>query len=475
MAKSSIFKKTRNIALAVATSTTVLCWTANVQADVNSSMNAYWSSSLGSANITGPTAYQGQSAGYYTLGNAAFRGPQETSQIASIQMPSVRAGCGGIDIFSGGFSFINSDQIVAQMKAIASNAISYAFMLALKTLSPIVADQIESLSKLANDVNQFNMNSCQQAQTLVGGLWGRSDTASNQICQDLSTHRGYFSDRVAAKHGCGKNLTQNLNQLPDADKAILPINKNLAWEASKQHPLLKSDRGLAELFMTLTGTIIYRCPNDNGCIVDVLPGVGSDTGVITKLLDGGPLRLHQCNELEACLQPVKFGKTETVSQSAALRRRVEVMLRSITTKIQARQALSAEEQDFLNMVTLPVYKMASVFVAHERSLAGNTMAQYSDIIALDLTITWIERSVSQLEAGSRNLQGIDQEQLRDWRASIDQLRSQLTEKQMLLRGQTTSVEAMIARSQAAERVIAARVGSRIADSVTFASNLVPAG
>ena len=127
------------------------------------------------------------------------------------------------------------------------------------------------------------------------------------------------------------------------------------------------------------------------------------------------------------------------------------------------------------MVTLPVYKMASVFVAHERSLAGNTMAQYSDIIALDLTITWIERSVSQLEAGSRNLQGIDQEQLRDWRASIDQLRSQLTEKQMLLRGQTTSVEAMIARSQAAERVIAARVGSRIADSVTFASNLVPAG
>lgn len=103
------------------------------------------------------------------------------------------------------------------------------------------------------------------------------------------------------------------------------------------------------------------------------------------------------------------------------------------------------------------------------------MAQYSDIIALDLTITWIERSVSQLEAGSRNLQGIDQEQLRDWRASIDQLRSQLTEKQMLLRGQTTSVEAMIARSQAAERVIAARVGSRIADSVTFASNLVPAG
>ena len=126
---------------------------------VSDSMDSYWTGSLGSANITGPTAYNGQSAGYYTLGNLAVRTPQETSQIASIQMPSIRAGCGGIDVFSGGFSFINSEQLVATMKAVASNAVSYAFMLALKSLSPIIADQIESLQKLANDVNQRNMNS----------------------------------------------------------------------------------------------------------------------------------------------------------------------------------------------------------------------------------------------------------------------------------------------------------------------------
>ena len=127
---------------------------------VSDSMDSYWTGSLGSANITGPTAYNGQSAGYYyTLGNLAVRTPQETSQIATIQMPSIRAGCGGIDVFSGGFSFINSEQLVATMKAVASNAVSYAFMLALKSLSPIIADQIESLQKLANDVNQRNMNS----------------------------------------------------------------------------------------------------------------------------------------------------------------------------------------------------------------------------------------------------------------------------------------------------------------------------
>jgi len=474
MNKNQPRKTVRNLVLAATTALTVMTWTGQAaSSSVNDSMNAYWSSSMGSANITGPTAYQGQSAGYYTLGNAVMRTPQETSQIASVQMPSVRAGCGGIDIFSGGFSFINSDQIVAQLKAVASNALSYAFMLALKTLSPLVADQIESLQKIANDVNQFNMNSCQQAQALVGGLWGRSDTASNQICQDLSTYRGFYSDRIAARHDCPNRLTQNLERLPDEDKAVVPINKNLAWEAAKQHPMLSGDRDLAQLFMTLTGTIIYRCPNDSGCVVDVLPAEAADDGVITKLLDGGPLRVHQCDEFKNCLQPVKFGKTETVSQDSALRRRVEKTLRSITAKIQARQSLSAEEQDFLNMVTLPVYKMASVFVAHERSLAGSTMAQYADIIALDLTITWLERSVMQLESGSRNLVGIDQEQMRDWRASIDQVRSQLANKQMHLQNKATSVEAMISRTQSAERVIAARVGSRIADSVTFSSSLQP--
>ena len=469
-----IYRAARTVALGAGALMMTASWPISANADVNDSMNAYWSSSLGSANVTGPTAYQGQSAGYYTMGNVAFRGPQQTTQIASVQMPSVRAGCGGIDIFSGGFSFINSDQLVAQMKAVASNAVSYAFMLALKTLSPIVADQIEQLQGVADKVNQFNMSSCQQAQALVGGLWGRSDTASGQICQDLAAYKGFYSDRIASRHGCMNNRTQQIAGIPEA-QAIVPQNTNIAWEAVRKHPLLAGDRELSELFMTLTGTIIYRCPNDAGCIVDVLPADGANDGVITKLLDGGTLRVHRCDEVGKCLNPVKYGGSQTVGASSALGKRVEAMLRSITTKIQARQPLTVEEKDFLNMVSLPVYKMASVIVAHERSLSANTLAQYADVIALDLTLTWIDRSVMEMENGARNLNNIDEEQLKQWRDSIDNLRAQLTARQALLAERTNSIESMIARFQAVERILAARVGSRIADSVTFSSSLVPNG
>ena len=447
------------------------------RANTQSDMNAFWSNSLGSANVTGPTAYQGQSAGYYTLGNFALRGPQETANIAAIQLPSVRAGCGGIDLFTGGFSFISSDQLVAMLKATASNAISYAFMLAIKSLSPIIADQMESLAKVAQDINSFNMGSCESAQALVASVWSRGDIASKQICQDLGAYRGFYSDRIQSRHGCGSqgNRMATLGSLPASDKQAVPINKNIAWESIKQHPMLASDRELGELFMTLTGTVITRCPtNDNsGCVYDVLPAEARDQGVITAVLDGGVIRAHRCDEIGACLNPSKFGQSITVSSATALRPRVAAMLSGIVTKIQARQALSAAEQDFLNMVSLPVYKMASVYAAQQGSLAGNAMAQYADIIALDLVYTWMGRSIGRVEDGARNLVGIDPEQLKEWRSSTEAIQSYLLDAQTNVQARASALDAMIARTMQAEQVLAARLGNRVGDSLAFSATLAP--
>ena len=77
------------------------------RADVGSSMDAFLNDVGGAANVTGPSAFEGQSAGYYSLGNVWTRFPQKTTTIANLQLPRARAGCGGIDLFAGSFSFIN--------------------------------------------------------------------------------------------------------------------------------------------------------------------------------------------------------------------------------------------------------------------------------------------------------------------------------------------------------------------------------
>ena len=112
---------------------------APVNAQVGAELNDFFNDMGASANATGPTAYQGQSAGYYSGGNIWTRFPQKSVNPVNLQLPSIKAGCGGIDVFSGSFSFINTDEIVAMLKATANNALGFAFQLAIKSISPQIA------------------------------------------------------------------------------------------------------------------------------------------------------------------------------------------------------------------------------------------------------------------------------------------------------------------------------------------------
>ncbi|MAU95106.1 MAG: conjugal transfer protein TraH, partial [Fulvimarina sp.] len=172
-------------------------------ADVGSSMDAFLGDLGGASNVTGPTAFEGQSAGYYSLGNVWTRFPQKTTNIANLQLPRARAGCGGIDIFAGSFSFINASEIVALLKAVANNSIGFAFSLAIDTVCPECSKIMQEFSQKAQLMNNLNINSCEMAQGLVGGVWPKGDLADKAICEAIGNSEGVFTDYAAAKHGCG--------------------------------------------------------------------------------------------------------------------------------------------------------------------------------------------------------------------------------------------------------------------------------
>ena len=116
------------------------------RADVLSEMTNFWRGAA--VNTTGPTAFQGQASGHWTLGNLYLRAPVRSEQIATVNLPSFRAGCGGIDAFAGAFSFIDSDQLIAFGRAVAQNAAGFAFELALETISPVIAETMAKLRAL---------------------------------------------------------------------------------------------------------------------------------------------------------------------------------------------------------------------------------------------------------------------------------------------------------------------------------------
>ena len=81
-------------------------------ASVNSDLNNFFNDLGFSDNTTAPNAYAGQEAGYYSGGSLFARDSVRDVQIAQVQLPSFRSGCGGIDLFTGGFSFIDSKQLL---------------------------------------------------------------------------------------------------------------------------------------------------------------------------------------------------------------------------------------------------------------------------------------------------------------------------------------------------------------------------
>ncbi|WP_204340055.1 conjugal transfer protein TraH, partial [Rhizobium leguminosarum] len=67
-------------------------------------------------------------------GSLSIRSPGRGINIVQFAPPRIDAGCGGIDIFFGSFSFINGAQFEQLLRSIAANATGFAVKAAIKLM-----------------------------------------------------------------------------------------------------------------------------------------------------------------------------------------------------------------------------------------------------------------------------------------------------------------------------------------------------
>ncbi len=150
----------------------MVTFSASATASIQSEMQSWFNERGAYGNVTGAQVVQGQTTTVYTGGSMYMRTPIRNYQLASIAPPSIRAGCGGIDLFAGSFSFINSEQLTALLRNIANNAVGYAFMMAVKSISPDLADLLQYLQDQSSKINGMNLNSCQMAEGITTATLG---------------------------------------------------------------------------------------------------------------------------------------------------------------------------------------------------------------------------------------------------------------------------------------------------------------
>ncbi|KUR78054.1 conjugal transfer protein TraH [Novosphingobium sp. FSW06-99] len=389
------------------------------QADVNGQLGSFFSSLGGSANVTGPVAYNGQQGGYYSGGNLWVRFPaQQTYSLGSLQMPSVKAGCGGIDIFTGSFSFINTDQIVAAMKAAANGALAFVFDLAINAISSQIGSSIEKVMQKLQQFTQHSLNACQAGEQAAAGLAGMVGARDSHFCQTIGNSQGIFSDWAASAQGCGTGGSQTSTLSSNADKTIPSGPYNYTWSMlTQKYPSF--DTAFKQYLMSLVGTVIYQ-PGTSDTQGPTYKFLGQgDPALITALLDGGSsAQVFTCDNTDQCLNPTQ--STLTVSSASALKTRVYNLLIDIAGRIQGNQQLTSEEIGLLGATTIPLYKIMVVNAA--ASFGGmNTadLSELAEITSVDLLETVVQQFYKMVTDGQSSFQNADPMTLKQWQ---DQLR-----------------------------------------------------
>ncbi len=431
-------------------------------------MQRFWNDMGFNTNVTGSSAFTGQSAGYYSMGNIHARTRSENIQLATIELPSIRAGCGGIDLFAGSFSFINSGQLVASMKAIANNAVGFSFQLALETISPLIAGKISELQDLAQMVNNAGINSCEQAASLVGSVWPKQDIASKHICEAIGSKKGLFSDYAASRNGCGsEGKRSETNAQGDNEfKNIATENINIAWEALKKSPNISSgniinDRNLAELFMTLTGTIIIK-PGDNAdrpSSIQQISGKINNNEIITAILDGNNINILHCDETEKCLNPTFDGATQNVSKNNAFKEKIRNLLQEIMDHIKDDTALEDRHKGLINTTSLPLYKMLNIYAAYEGSNNFLDFDTLAEVVALNILYVYIDKIIQSINSASDNLTLEAKDSVMQYKHNLSNIRTLLFHREQHNDQTLNTTMRLIDRTETIEKLLSNRLGS----------------
>lgn len=413
-------------------------------------------------NVTGPGAYKGQTGGYYTGGTLFARTPPRNMHPLTLQLPQYSAGCGGIDLFSGGFSYVNSDQLVKMMRNIGNNAKSLAFAIGLKTIQPMLANQMEYLNELAQNVNQFNINSCETAAMGLGMVWQQVDSAHDVYCRARATKEGtvanYFDGRLICNQ---KSSAKNQDKQSETGEQLRNIN--IAWKAIKKSALLGEDNQFAEFLMSLSGTIIFSTDSENNLIMVDLPSLISHSDLLHALVYGGEAQIYKCDthEMSGCLHPTLA--PIRISTEKSLGTKISKTLNEMVEAMDNDEELKPAQIALLNATSIPIYRILNVYTTYAPATKLMDIQYYSELISYDLLFYFLTENIKQVEQISRSQLDIGEigsdffERMQTARKEVDRERARAAQ-------QANHVLSLIEKSKNVEKEIASQYAAGMKNS-----------
>jgi conjugative transfer pilus assembly protein TraH len=300
-------------------------------------------------NTTNPSSYQSQERGFATAGGFQARMRVKTDNLLTISPPRFNVGCGGIDIFMGGFSFLNADYIVEKFERIIRMAPALAFQVALNELSSTISEKVEGMEQVMNTLNSLQLDECQAAKGIVNFAAdmyrsGPTDAIGSVADKVKDGYSNLFNDaKKDAEDKPGKAFKDGANKQPAGLKAELLKSGSYLKNIGDRFNLSTSEIDqlraiIGDVEITLTDNI-FNMQYKPGCIEATYEALVEKTP-LTKTLAG------------AC--------TETNGKN--IKEKTDIFLNSIALKITTNRSTppTPEEMEFINFVPYPVKHMLNV-------------------------------------------------------------------------------------------------------------------
>jgi len=337
-------------------------------------------------NTTRPGTIESARRGGWSGGAFTSRSKIMSVRPISMVSPSFSAGCGGIDLTGGSFSFINADQFVEFAKTVAQNAVGYAFYLATESFMPSVRTIMNDIQKQVTRFNRMFSNSCKLAQDGVNALVGaeNNEAALDTVNDGISDVFSSFSSQD------GRSPTEEQSDNRDLYQNIMMTELR---GQNVQNWFDYGDDEFLEILMNITGTIVIGGTREDDAegsspVREVLAGnqiTLEDLVSPRTSASGGSneVTYRPCAAVpgaapDACLD---FGEPESI-QIEGFSQRAGVMLEGILDRIYVGESLSENQQRFLSALPAPAPSMLFRLSRISPEIARNWASDYAKPIGL---------------------------------------------------------------------------------------------
>lgn len=337
---------------------------------------------LANSTTSSPSYFEGQKRGYLSAGGFNARWKTSSDYLVSVTPPRIKAGCGGIDAFWGGVSFLNPDYLVQKLEQIVQNAPAVALDLALNVMCEPCKNAMETMENATNKLNQLQLDDCKASKAIVATTaqaLGSDKEELNTIVTDFEVSTGvkdfYTSSQKGFKtNGGTPNPDSVKGAVADCSAEIKSIFVTPAETNGKSSILsniaarLSMPSSYAQLLAGMVGDIGIDFDSTSGFTTHDIPFCEENRKLnVDGLLSDKPY-LRDFNDPNGqCSQATDV--------NANVKLYVDTKLASISSKMQSMTALTSDEENFLN------YSSGVGYEALKVGVETDTVDAVQDVIA----------------------------------------------------------------------------------------------